>query len=1292
MPDLAQVTSHARALIEDLRAAEALSALAAVPPPPQPSDQELLLARTSALTALEQFRAAYDIACGLLDRSQLGAAERVEAQLWKARILRKASPLCDHALETALAAAAAGEQLGGAAPALAGEAHLEAASLLGRKRCRKLAERELAAAANALPGDPRVAVFAGYLLIDFDERAAARAQFESALALVPRGRRWGRLGLAHVATLAGDFALADQHLAELAPLASGDLWARWLRVRLRMAEHRFSDVVAALEDLLAASPHADAARRHAYDRACALYRAGRLAEAQQAFAELAAAADDRDLYARWARRTTRLLEQPQASARPRRHLQAFPSVAQLRNHCGPASCELYLRFLGVSADQIEIAREIKFPEGGTPVYRVRRYLEKAGFLTRRIEADRARIKKLIDAGVPVLMEEDYSDSRHVAIAVGYDDAREILEVQDPMTHEVRETFYEDLPRIRDLSNDGALVAVHKDDAARLAALDAAGAAECRYMALVDQAWAAYHDQRPADGDQLVAESLAIRRDYELSWFYQFRRARELANAEPSTERKQALYGILDQVTTLWPDDEWPQQFVGEILYFDGRYDEAKAAFERARDRDDPDPYNWSMIADCLLSLGRYDDAYDALAKALERDPAHVRANENLAWVANWRGNVALAWLLNDCARELNPKNPFNYTVQGALLARRADWVGAVQAYEQALALDPERRDAAVERAKMLARLGRIDDAAGALAGRIEKSPDDVGLRIELADLLYANGRPAAAAEVCQAMLARDANVAAGYAILGAALAQQGQLEQGLATLGEALARRPIYGWVYAQKGKYLRQAGRHGEALEAFAAAVGMSRGDPGFEYELGDTLVAAGHGREGVGYMRGAAQRTSLGEGALTRIGALLVEHESGQAAHDFFLDLAKSRPDDLGVARAHAHTLLEVLWVPGIAKPILQKIAARTPDDPYAKAFRGSELFDRTLATEAEGERLLREAIAAGPGLEYPRRMLADRLNDRGQFGPALAVLSDCGSAAATVHERVRALLGQSDLAAAEALIVKFEKEHQDGAGPPSVPALRMRYQLARRQWDWKKALELSEVLSRQTGERDDDGELDYWEQEKFECLAYLAEDERALRFGESQAQSGHDLARLAYTALGADRLALAAELAERALRLAPDDTQALHVQARMAELKGDLETAGRCWRRIGELEPTWHLWHENLARIALGLGDLAQATQQAEAAVLDGHTCPHAFAVRAQARLLAGDRAGARADTERSYLLAKPESREHEDEGTWAVHALLHGERERADALFKVYLRDGAPISKNDRARVARVREST
>jgi tetratricopeptide (TPR) repeat protein len=338
-----------------------------------------------------------------------------------------------------------------------------------------------------------------------------------------------------------------------------------------------------------------------------------------------------------------------------------------------------------------------------------------------------------------------------------------------------------------------------------------------------------------------------------------------------------------------------------------------------------------------------------------------------------------------------------------------------------------------------------------------------------------------------------------------------------------------------------------------------------------------------------------------------------------------------------------------------------------------------------------LLRAAVASAPQLEYPRRVFAERLVDRGRFAEAFEILQPCGTAYTPVYYRVRALIGLDRFEDAEVAIAAFEDRYRV-VGRECVGALMLKYRVARRRWDWQAALALSEIISRENNERDDDGRLDHWEQEKFECLCRLGEAERALRFGERQAVDAPSLARLAYEALGADCVDLARELSRRALRMDPDETQALHVAARLAELDGNAHEAIRLWRRVGVLDPVWHVVHEHIARVSLGMGDLSRAKEESEAAIDEGgHMCPWAFGVRAQARLLHDDRDGAAADLARAWALALPENREHEGHDVWALRARLGGDGAEAERLLKIYLREGAAISAADRARVGRVVEA-
>lgn len=1242
--------------------------------------------RCDALIGLERFGDAQQISADLIDHG--GDWARPEALLAKARVIRQWSRYIDDALEAALDAAELAEKRGDDMVAQAARARLEAARVFAEKRCRDLANREIARA-RALVGDTfEVAYHAGSVALAFDERVEAKELYESIDPGDHLGARIFKLGaLANLEYIMGEFDAAHAHLDAIEPLPTGALWPMRLRAGVLASQQRWAEAAEKLRLVIAASPGADTAPRAGYERASYLYHAGDLDGAVAALRELLETAPERSHWAHCGHRMLALLEHPEAAHRPKTRLAEFPSVAQLRDHCGPASCELYMRYFGLTADQIEIAREIKSVDGGTPTYKMRRYLEHAGFVSRRVEADLPQIKKLIDAGFPVIMEESYSTSSHVAVAIGYDDALELLEVQDPMTHRIRHTHYEDLADLRNLSNHGALVGAPKDDAAKIAALDAAGAVECEYIALIDEAWKNYDDESFERADELAAKSLELHREYEQTWLYLFHRANQRYRDDESVENRRELHRILGEVTAIWPDDEWPQQLVGRVLYFiEGRYGEARGAFERARDLDPNDAYNWSMLADCHLRWGEDDQAYDALVEALGRSPSYVRANENLAELARKRGQRTYAWQLNDAARELHPDNYYNHAIHGQLLEGDGDDEAALAAFDRALELDPERDWVVNRRAKLLAKMGRVDDAAAAMAALVEKR-NDVDTLIDQADLLYNHDRFEEAVAACDRLLALDDGVAAGYSIKGASLGRLGQVDEGLALLDRALEMRPLYSWVHLQKGEILLGADRGVAAIGAFAAALGLSGGNANHEYALGDALARCGYADEAVRHLRAAGVQGNLSEDKLRRIGEALVASRKGDP-YEFFEEVARRRPRDLAVLRANARTMLEVLWAPRSGYPVLRQIEALDPGDPYAMASRGQDLMWESLETEAEGEQLLRAALDKEPTLGYGRRALADGLNQLGRHREALEVLEPTGLDFRDAWLKVKAHAGLEDFDGAAAIARGFEDKWGEPERP-CVGALKLEYEIAKARADWAKALEIAEAVSRESHERDDDGRLDRWEEERFECMVLLGELERATSFGLSQAMDGESLGRLAFAAHKADAWELTGELAGRALRLAPDDSLALAAMALTLEMRGDIGGAVETWNKLGSVDSGWHIWQEQLARMALGDGNLEVAQRAADDGVSGGHTCAWSFGVRAQVRFVAGDLDGARSDLARARQLASPRDRREHHLDVWALEAALDGKLDEAGSLYDRYL-EGKDVSELDRQRLAMLRE--
>ena len=1260
---------RARRLIVELQPAEALVALSDAP-----QNATSLVVRARALLELERFDEC-DRALASLFRRDAHERDLTEARVIRATMLRRSSPMLDEALESTLRAAVAAERAG--AQGLAVEARIEASRIFARKRTRELAEEQLKRARAAREGDPRIAIAEGELLTDFDDRLAAIDRYRVACMAGAPVDRLARVGLAQVALLLGQFEEAHTQIQALGPLRSGEVRARRIRIRLLQSQQRWADVSHAIDELLKSLAGSDVADSDRYDRACAMYRAGWFQHALAAFRELATSPGTGrtiDL----ARRTVKLLSRADLANKRWSRLQAFPTVAQLRSHCGPASCELYLRYFGIPASQVEVARAIKMEQNGTAIYRMRAFLEQAGFHTRRVEAELPLLRRLIDAQLPVIMEEDYVITGHVAVAIGYDDVREMLDVQDPMSHDVRETPYEDLSELRDLSNHGALVAVPRNDVGRIALLDQLGAHDCRYMSLVDQAIAAKEAGRPEEGDLLVAESTALRRDYEFAWFYKFGRAMDILDKKETPEARIEVHRIVSEVVAIWPDDAWPHRFRGEALGSDGRWREAITAFERAKEKDPSDPRIFSWLGLCHMSLGEDERAYDCFQQALRRDPSSAMANGRLALLALDKGDVDRAAVLNDVALRRAPNVELNHYVRARILAKRGDHAGAIVSYDKALASGgkPATR---LERAQSLVKLGRIDEAAASLEKACAEIPNAKWLRVELAKLLHENKRFPQAETAARAALAADGKDAMALAILGASLCARGD-DEGVGALRRALALQPTSAWAYSELGKHLRERKDFSGAIQAGAAAMGLGRGSAKYEFELGITLARAGYAVSAADHLVRGALGTEVGEDDVVFVGKVLADAK--KPARGFLDDLMAKRPDDLAVLRGYARTMLELFWGPQVAKTALDRLVRLAPDDPYAKAHRGTVAMDASLAKELEGEQLLRQAMAAAPDREYPRRALADRLQLRGRHEEVVEALKTCGIFYQVSRMRVRSLLALDRFSDVESEIAIFDKKWSTD-GKPTYGATVFRFDTAWRKADWSTALALSEKLSRDDGEKDDDGKLDAWETAKIECLIRLGETERALRFGERQAMDAPSLGRLALIALDAGSPELAGAFGERATRFDADALVPIVVAGRIAELAGDAAAAKRAYETATTKDKAWFRPHVLSSKLALSAGDLQSARTAADAAVAAAHVSVEPFVARGQFLFASGQTAAAAQDLERAFRMSRPELRDRDHADGWAIRALILGDPVTAAACAARYVQ--GKVSPQDRARI-------
>jgi len=161
-----------------------------------------------------------------------------------------------------------------------------------------------------------------------------------------------------------------------------------------------------------------------------------------------------------------------------------------------------------------------------------------------------------------------------------------------------------------------------------------------------------------------------------------------------------------------------------------------------------------------------------------------------------------------------------------LLEARADWPGATLAYEAALAMAPDLAEAQYNRANLLCRAGRTEEALAGFDRAIALRPAWASAHLNRGALLAGSGKWNAAI-ACYRIATRLApEEAAGWGNLGNALSALGQHEQAIAALQTATRLQPDGAIGFFNLGAALSAAGRIAEAAKALMRAVTI---DPSF-------------------------------------------------------------------------------------------------------------------------------------------------------------------------------------------------------------------------------------------------------------------------------------------------------------------------------------------------------------------------------------------------------------------------------------------------------------------------------
>ena len=199
---------------------------------------------------------------------------------------------------------------------------------------------------------------------------------------------------------------------------------------------------------------------------------------------------------------------------------------------------------------------------------------------------------------------------------------------------------------------------------------------------------------------------------------------------------------------------------GQVALLTRRGPDAVSAFKRAVALDPRSEVGWLGLArsDKLLSLNR--EAIDAYQHAIALAPDDGMPDYELASIYQDANQLDLALPLIEKACARLPAHGWAWFTFGEIAARVGQDSLADFAYRHVIAIKPQFAPAYVERAALLTKYGRADEAIQSLEQALAMDPNDPKLdvaRLNLGVLYAARGRDAAADSVWTRIVATSAD-------------------------------------------------------------------------------------------------------------------------------------------------------------------------------------------------------------------------------------------------------------------------------------------------------------------------------------------------------------------------------------------------------------------------------------------------------------------------------------------------------------------------------------------------------
>lgn len=255
--------------------------------------------------------------------------------------------------------------------------------------------------------------------------------------------------------------------------------------------------------------------------------------------------------------------------------------------------------------------------------------------------------------------------------------------------------------------------------------------------------------------------------------------------------------------------------LGIALWKLGALDPAATQLEAARSAG-PNTRLEVALGAVRFEQGDLEGAAALLGPVLKTEPGNPEANYWMARVLHKRSEYSLALESIRAAVDRAANRPQYHHELGLILRDSGKAPEAIEAWKQAVKLDPTYADSWEAMGQAYLDAGRTKDAIAAFEGALKADPARARVLGSIGDAHFQAGKWSAAITSYQAALKADPSLTGVYYRLGRANSEMGQYDKAIAFYQRALSATPDNAQAWYHLGYAWKERGKKREAVNAF--------------------------------------------------------------------------------------------------------------------------------------------------------------------------------------------------------------------------------------------------------------------------------------------------------------------------------------------------------------------------------------------------------------------------------------------------------------------------------------------